>query len=224
MVNYFLAWAVILIVGTIILYFIMKNVLRVVVTSLFILFLFIAITATLTYSDVQELRQDLQEKEIVFIVQDQEEYLFGLVKYTKDDEKMVKKISLSESDLVAAISKEEYQTILEAGNYYKVILLEKSVFSVLPEEITGKMGTKTTASVFAILSDDSFSFDDRAFAFNDLLAALQEQEGMLYLLQEYQKEEVIIYPKTMFFRILESLPFSVVEKVIPDIMPDTNNA
>lgn len=214
--NYFLTWALILILGTIILYFIMKNVLRVVATFLFIVFLFVAITLTLTYSDVQGLREDIQDKEIVLIVHDQGNYLFGLIQYTENEEKKVKQISLSEDDIATAIAAEQYKTVLQSGNYYKVILLDKSVFAVLPSEISVDNETETVDQLFAVLSDKGDSFHNRAAAFSTLLSALEEQEGMFYVLQEFQKENVVIYPKTMFFRVLESLPLSWVEKFIPN--------
>ncbi|MBI5073114.1 hypothetical protein HZA99_04810 [Candidatus Woesearchaeota archaeon] len=214
--NYFLTWALILVLGTIILYFIMKNVLRVVVTFLFIVFLFVAMTLTLTYSDVQSLREDIQDKEIVLIVHDQGNYLFGLVQYTENEEKKVKEISLSEDDLAAAVADEHYKTILQSGSYYKVILLDKSVFAVLPSEITAGNETQATNDLFAILSDTNNSFDERAIAFSTLLSALSEQEGMFYVLSEFQNGNVVIYPKTMFFRVLESLPLSWVDKLIPN--------
>lgn len=216
MVNYFLTWALILIVGTIILYFIVKNVLRVVVTFLFIVFLFVAITMTLTYSDIQSLRSDIQDKEIVLAVQNDGEYLFALVQYTENEEKKVKQVSMSEDDVAAAITDEKYKPILASGNYYKFILLDKSVFASLPSEIILDNETKTTDELFAILSNRALSFDDRADAFSTLLSALEEQEGMFYVLQKFQDGRVVIYPKTMFFRVLESLPISFVEKFIPD--------
>ena len=216
MANYFLTWALILIVGTIILYFIVKNVLRVVVTFLFIVFLFVAITMTLTYSDIQSLRSDIQDKEIVLAVQNDGEYLFALVQYTENEEKKVKQVSMSEGDVAAAITDEKYKPILASGNYYKLILLDKSVFASLPSEIISDNETKTTDELFAILSNRALSFDDRADAFSTLLSALEEQEGMFYVLQKFQDGRVVIYPKTMFFRVLESLPISFVEKFIPD--------
>ena len=216
MVNYFLTWALILIVGTIILYFIVKNVLRVVVTFLFIVFLFVAITMTLTYSDIQSLRSDIQDKEIVLAVQNDGEYLFALVQYTENEEKKVKQVSMSEDDVAAAIIDEKYKPILASGNYYKFILLDKSVFASLPSEIISDNETKTTDELFTTLSNRDLSFDDRADAFSTLLSALEEQEGMFYVLQKFQDGRVVIYPKTMFFRVLESLPISFVEKFIPD--------
>lgn len=216
MVNYFLLWALILLVGTIVLFFLMKRILRVVVTILFIVFLFVAITITLTYSDVQNLRADIQDKEIVLIVHEQGEYLFGLVQYTENQEKKVKEISLFEDDIAAAIARENYKYILSAGNYYKVILLNKSVFAVLPSDIMKENDAIDKNVLFATLSNHALSFEQRAAAFSVLLSTLEEQEGMFYVFKEFQDGNVLIYPKTMFFRVLESLPLSWVQRLLPD--------
>ncbi len=216
-VNYFLVWVLILVIGTIILYFIVRNVLKTVVTFLFIFFLFAAITVTLTYSDIKGLKEDIQEREIVILVHDQHQYIFAFVQYhdPKSGEKVFKPVALSDAELMQGTAEKKYDSILALGNYYKVIFLDKSLFFVLPEEFVTDNNQKTTEELFAILANKELSFEDRAAAFDTILSAFQEQQGMLYAVEQLQAGTIIVYPKTMFFRILESLPLSWVEKLIP---------
>ena len=80
MEQYLIIWVLILVVGTVVCYVIAKNVIKALATFLFIIFLFLAITATLIYADWQHLKTQFTEKEAVIILQENQEYIFAVIK------------------------------------------------------------------------------------------------------------------------------------------------
>lgn len=191
MESYFLMWAFVLIIGTIVCYFIVKNVLKVVVTFLFILALFVAITISLTYSDVQELKQELGEEQILYIIHKDNTLLFPVVMVNMTEKYSLKQSTLAESQIASLVQQKNYRAILDNGAYYKVVAINTSAYTLDDD------------ALLRILSDTKQPFSARADAFE----TLHEDENMLlFLFQGYKAGDVVVYPKTMAFRIMSIIP------------------
>lgn len=198
MEQYFLIWLGILIIGTIIGYIIMKNVIKTLVTFLFIIFLFAAITVTLTYSDIQELKAEIAQRENVILVQENQELLFSAV---QTHEKELKELAIGAAEQEQWVKEENYKPIQEAGEYYKVIVMSRSIFDAVEKN-----------ALVETMEDKALPFEKRAAAYETLIAALEEKEGEWHMIKEYKEGSIDIYPKTMFFRVLSVIPSRWIEK------------
>ena len=191
MESYFLMWIAVLIIGTIICYFVVKNVLKVVVTFLFILALFVAITISLTYSDIQELKQELGEEQILYLIHEDTTLLFPVIMINMTEKYSLHQSTLQESQIASWTKQKNYQAILENGAYYKVVAINTSAYS--SDDIV----------LLQTLRNTNQPFSARAAAFEEL----HEDKNMLLLLfQGYKAGTVIVYPKTMAFRIMSIIP------------------
>ncbi|MFA6888804.1 MAG: hypothetical protein WC254_04895 [Candidatus Woesearchaeota archaeon] len=193
MEQYFLIWALVLIIGTIVFYVIMKNLLKTLATFLFIILLFVVITGTLTYSDFNNLKTKLEKMETGYVLEENNEPIFGAI---------VTEQTQTELDIT-----KEYKEIIKDNELYKLIAINSIVYNDLPEEI----GTKSKKTLIETVKDTSASFEERAQAFNILNSAVKEQ-GIGYLFIEYKEENIKVYPKTMFFRTISIIPTTWLEK------------
>ncbi len=188
MEQYFLIWAAILIIGTLVFYVIMKNLLKTLATFIFILLLFVVITGTLTYSDIKSLQTKLENIETVYIFDD---YTFG------NSSPVLGIVKSSEGYREFIIVEKDYNEILKQNEYYRIIVITSGAYEGLhePEEY------------IEIIKDTSNSFEERADAFITLNNAAKNK-GIRYVMYEYKKNNVQIYPKTMLFKILNIIPGS----------------
>lgn len=191
MESYFLMWAFVLIIGTIICYFIVKNVLKVMVTFLFIVALFVAITISLTYSDLQELKQELGEEQILYLVHEDGVLLFPVVMVNMTENPSLHQSILEEGKLASWTKQKNYQAILENGAYYKLVTVNTSAYG------------SDAVALLDVIGDTGQIFSTRTDAF----VALHENKNMLlFLFQGYKAGDVVVYPKTMAFRMISLIP------------------
>jgi len=209
MESYFLMWILILFVGTIVGYIIVKNVLKTVVTFLFIIFLFATITIILTYSDIQEVKDEIGEKEVIMLIHESQVLLFGDVEknlWGDENDTEHLELQIEQEVLERHVALERYNAILEEGQYYKVVAINKSFYDTLQEEIQTSDGVKKKTELLALVENQAYSFEVRAEALEILNQEIQEQKGMRYIIEQYKKGSIVVYPKTMVFRILEIVP------------------
>ncbi len=215
MEQYFLIWFLILFLGTIIGYFIVKNVLKTVITFLFIVFLFATITIILTYSDIQEMREEYGKKEIVIILHEDQRIIFSAVErnfLSEENKTEYEEIAIEEEQVQRYVALKKYKEILDSGEYYKVFVINKSVYDILKEEIETDVGISAKIDWIMILEDDSHPFEERAETLGILNNAIIKQEGINYFITQYKQGSIIIYPKTMIFNILELIPANWIEE------------
>jgi hypothetical protein len=202
MLTYILLWVLVLIVGTIVCFKILHSIAKTAAIAGFILLLFLAITATLTYSDIQELRGELAEKETAILLHEDLQLTFSTVQMGWSDEKTYTASEMTEEELQEWLKKEELNHIRSEGSYYKVFAVETSIFS----PVDG------SNMLLETIEDKSKAYEDRTAAYNTLQKMLMEKEGTTYLVQQYREGNIIVYPETMAFRIIEILPESWVKK------------
>ncbi len=209
MESYFLMWLLILFVGTIVGYIIVKNILKTVVTFLFIIFLFATITIILTYSDIEKVKHEIGEKEVIMFIHENQALLFGDVEknlWSDENETEHMEIPIEQEMLERHVALKRYNAILESGEYYKVVAINKSFYNPVQEEIQTSSGVKKKTELLALIENQAYSFEERAEAVETLNQEIQEQKGMRYIIEQYKEGSMVIYPKTMMFRILEMVP------------------
>lgn len=184
-------WIAVLIIGTIVCYFIVKNVLKVVVTFLFILALFVAITISLTYSDVQELKQELGQEQILYLVHEDNILLFPVVMMNMTAKHSLLQSTLPEGQIALWTNQKNYRAILDAGAYYKIVAINTSAYD------------SQDAVLLQTLGSTQNGFSSRAAAFETLH---EDKNMLLFLFQGYKAGDVVVYPKTMAFRMMSIIP------------------
>lgn len=214
---YFLIWAVILIGGTLILYAIAKSILKAAATFFFILLLFIAITVTLTYSDIETMKSELKSGNMLLVLKESSTVLFAM-EVSKDGENSKKQQPQETEEAIEdLLNAKELETLQKKEGYSKIILIDKKAYEALDEQIETENGEKIKTELFAMVENDAgtVSFEERAEAFDFLNTALEE-EGKIYLLSQYKEGNIEVIPKTMVFRILSFVPKSWVEKWVDE--------
>jgi hypothetical protein len=180
-----------------------------VVTFLFIIFLFATITIILTYSDIQEVKNEIGEKEVIMLIHESQVLLFGDVEknlWGDENDTEHLELQIEQEVLERHVALERYNAILEEGQYYKVVAINKSFYDTLQEEIQTSDGVKKKTELLALVENQAYSFEVRAEALEILNQEIQEQKGMRYIIEQYKKGSIVVYPKTMVFRILEIVP------------------
>ncbi len=196
MEQYFLMWALILIVGTLVFYVIMKSLLKTLATFLFIVMLFIVITATLTYSDFNNLKTKLEKMETAYVFEDNSIPLFGMVASQETTIKLE----------IEGEYENEYEKIRKDYEYYRIIIIKSPTYDEIPENIE----SETKTALLETLKDESALFTERAYAFDTLNNAVKEQ-GAYFMFKKYKEGNIMVYPRTMFFRIISIIPDSWLE-------------
>ncbi|PIN79428.1 hypothetical protein COV16_04370 [Candidatus Woesearchaeota archaeon CG10_big_fil_rev_8_21_14_0_10_34_8] len=195
MLSYLLIWIIVLIVGTIICFKILKSIAKTLVIAGFILLLFFAITTTLTYSDMQELKQELADRENVYFIQTDNNLVFSTAQYGEEyKELIIDNVEFNE---------EYYEDLLNSNDYYKIIIINTIIYDPLEEK----------TALLSIVSDSSMPFEARADALDELNKNLKEQEGTHYLIQEYKNKSIEVYPKTMMFWLIGTTPQTWLNKL-----------
>lgn len=200
MLSYILIWILVLVIGTLLCFKLLKSVLKTVAIAVFILLLFFITTLTLVYSDVQGIKEDFSEGKNLYILEENNEVLFavGVVQEENNTKSEYQEVSMSNEELSIVLKKEDYKDIQESGTYNKILVIKKEVYAPIQE----------SHLVFSIIDDQHVAFSIRAEAFLGLNAQLIGQEGFAYLLQEYKKGNVQIYPTSLFFQVLSFIPES----------------
>ncbi len=200
MLSYILIWTLVLIIGTILCFKILKSVLKTVVIACFIFLLFFIITLTLVYSDVQQFKEYFFEGKNGYILEKDDEILFAAEIFQNENKTKFEynEVPMSNEELATALKKEDYELIVESGNYNKLIIIQNELYAPLKE----------SALTLTIIEDQHAAFSARTQAFLDLNAQLIEQEGFAYVLLEYKKENIQIYPTSLFFQVLSLIPES----------------
>lgn len=206
MLSYILIWTLVLVLGTILCFKILKSVLKTVAIALFIFLLFFITTLTLVYSDVQGLKEDFSEGKNIYILEENDEVLFavGILQEENNTKSEYQEVSMSNEELSIALKKEDYKDIQESGAYNKIIVIKKEVYAPIQE----------SSGLWTLLENKKTAFSTQANAFLGLNAQLIEQEGFAYLLQEYKKENIDIYPISLFFQVLSFVPESWIASLV----------
>lgn len=187
MEQYVLMWLLIVVIGTLVGYVILKNLLKTIATFLFIVLLFVVVTGTLTYSDMKSLQTKLESMETAYIFEDNT-FVFGIVKSREIYQ-----------ECVECVAGKDYEEILEQEEYYRVIVMKPEAYEGLHEP----------EQYIEVIKDVTKTFEQRADAFITLNNAVKNK-GVIYMMYEYKKKNVEIFPKTMLFQIITIIPESLI--------------
>lgn len=206
MLPYILIWTLVLVIGTLLCFKILKSVLKTLAIASFIALLFLITTATLLYSDIQGLKADFSEGENLYILQEDDEVLFAMEIGAGENKKNPRKVAMSNEEMSQELQDGDAEEIRAEGNYKRLIIIDAHAYDAL------ELQEKT--AILQMIEEQHAAFPARAQAFLGLNAKLMEQEGLAYVLQEYKKENVQIYPTSFFFQVLSLIPESWIARLV----------
>jgi hypothetical protein len=204
MLSYLLLWVLVLIIGTAVCFRILHSIAKTAAIIGFIAILFVAITVGITYSDIQELKEELKVQEQVILIHNKGEVTFSTVQKGWGEANEYKQVPMTDEEIQKAVKKERLKYIKTIDSYYKVILADREIFSELD------------SAALNIIEDSSMNYEERTEAYNILQGELLQEKGLIYIVQEYKEGNIIIYPKTMFFRVIEVIPDNWTQKLMSE--------
>ena len=220
---------IIFIVATIIIFKIVKTILKTILIVLILSFLLTAIFGFFTYQDAVELKDNLETKPKLMLLQDNEKIVAGFV--TTDFEEEPEFLTISQiTEYQNSFKKQDYKKML--GNNYKMFIINLKAFDIIDEQLdfNGKKTSKN--SLYSMLkSNDPFSLyksetgidpalmgisdpvEFKANIFGILFSEEIEKKGQFFIFSEYKEKNIIVYPETAVFRFIKLIPTSFIKNM-----------
>ncbi len=196
----------------------------------FIIFLTLFI---IIYKDANDLKNNLPNSESLLLFVDNDQILTGtIIKFASQEAPSY----LKQEDLLAYstyLQNEDYETLL--NGHYKVMFIKSSILDDI-EDLTILEQKLTKDELLTLLrSDDSIKlfsqrlpnpdlteqllkqqsnnndFKGQIFAF--IFSSQLEKHGPIFMLQQYKKSNIKIYPETIIFKTLKFIPNSLINKI-----------
>lgn len=193
--------------------------------------IFLVITGFFIYRDVMDLKKNFMNSSKLFLLEDEGKFLAGAQMYGFDLEKDLPHMLTKEEidELNNLVGNGGYKKVL--GSHYKIIIVRLDAFNALSDEISiGNFKITSRENLFSLLRSDSpiedflgnngelpeDAIDDAAFKtvlFFGAFGVLVKEKGPFYILNEYKKGNVLVYPETFTFKTIRFLPVSTAEKI-----------
>ena len=221
---------IIFIVSAIVIFKIVKTILKTILIILILSFLLIAIFGFFTYQDAVELKDNLETKPKLMLLQDNENIIAGFV--ITDFKKEAEFLALSQiTKYQNSFKKQDYKKML--GNNYKMFIIEIKAFDFDDEEFdfVGKKVSKNL--LYSVLKSnnpiglyksetgmdpaiygisDPVEFKSQVFAL--LFSEAIEKRGQFFIFNEYKEENIIVYPETAVFKFIKLIPTFFIKNMV----------
>jgi len=220
---------IIFIVAAIIIFKIVKTILKTILIILILSFLVTAIFGFFTYQDSVELKDNLETKPKLMLLQDNEKIIAGFV--TTDFEKKPEFLAISQiTEYQNSFKKDDYKKML--GDNYKMFIIDINAFDFDDEELDF-IGKKVSKNIlYSVLKSndpitlyksktnvdpalygisDHIEFKSQVFAvlFNEVI----EKSGQFFIFSEYKEKNIIVYPETAVFKFIKLIPTSFIKNM-----------
>ena len=164
-----------------------KNIIKTIFFSTGIFLIIALFIGIFFYVDFRNFSSSIYGEDKLFLLEDNDRIVVGM-KVGKLDEGAFKAqhnfISQSKLDEYSALyEKKDYEGILESN--FKLFIFDNDIYKI--EQ-----------------SDDAFS---------DFLEENVEKSSYIFILKEFKKGNIIIYPKTLLFKIAQISPISLIDKI-----------
>ncbi len=213
---------IIFIVVAIIIFKIVKTILKTILIVLILSFLVTAIFGFFTYQDAVELKDNLETKPKLMLLQDNEKIAAGFI--ITDFEEEAEFLTINQIvKYQNSFKKQDYKKML--GDNYKMFIIEIKAFDFDDEELDFigkkisknilysvlksndpialyKSKTNVDPSLYGI--SDPVEFKSRVFAL--LFSEAIEKRGQFFIFSEYKKKNIIVYPETTVFKFIKLIP------------------
>ena len=200
-----------------------------------VLFIVLIVLSVLLYFDVKDLQANFDKGEKVVLLKENGNILTGFRLLENQKTTFYKDIS----DADNAFKAKNYASL--KGNAYKLLIAQKDLFSDV-DFITVIGYPLDRATLFSYLNDDApkekaaefiskenavpknlvtkeiekeFSTEDqfKGYLFAKLMGRTLEKKGANFIIQEYKKGTIEVYPETIAFKMIDYLPQSLFDKL-----------
>ena len=180
----FLITLVILLIVFYFIFHLLKSILHTVILALVLFCVVLAAAGYLFIGDVRELRENFTNSTKLMLLADKDKIIFALE---------VQSLDMNNSKIVSGATLAEWQRPYQKKNYREILGTRYRLF-LLKTEVFG--GNATTVEEF-----------------RDNLKGVMKESKILFLLKEYNKGNLVIYPETPVFKLVRYLPQKWVDKV-----------
>ena len=211
---------IVLILAVVIILKVVKKLIKAISIIIGILLLLSTILTYLIYLDVNDINQNFGTQESMFVYQDQEKILTGIYGVFGEEQ---------QPNYLAANQLDSFDKVSLKKDYFRIFIFRKEAFDSIQyiEDFDGKQVAKTDA-IFLIESDDLMVDIEKTNLKDHEVGNIAEFKGMLFaslfnqalqednsfLFKQYKKGNVDIYPETIVFRIIKSVPDFFIDKII----------
>ena len=220
---------IIFIVVAIIIFKIVKTILKTILIVLILGFLLTAIFGFFTYQDAVELKDNLETKPKLMLLQDNEKIIAGFV--ATDFEEEAEFLTINQiTEYQNSFKKQDYKKML--GNNYKMFIIEIKAFDFDDEELDF-IGKKVSKNIlYSVLKSNDpitlyksktnvdpalYGISDhvefKAMVFAVLFSEEIEKKSTLFIFSEYKKKNIMVYPETPVFKFIKLIPTSFVNNM-----------
>lgn len=221
-----------IVIGVVVLAKIIGGFIKALFLALLIVVLITLVMGFVVYSDVLDMKQNIEAKPSLFLMQNSKIITGFRVPFSGSEQEpeFLSKDKLDE--LNSFFEQNDYDSIL--GDNYKVFLLRREALDSVEEvviddesyskdfifqliessdpvdkfsaELSRRQGVSLEAvkQSFSDFSDDEF----RAQLFTQLVGAAMEQEGPLYIYKEFKEGDISIYKESAVYKFIKMLPLS----------------
>ncbi|MBA3064243.1 hypothetical protein FP803_02285 [Candidatus Woesearchaeota archaeon] len=220
---------IIFIVAAIIIFKIVKTILKTILIVLILGFLLTAIFGFFTYKDAVELKDNLESKPKLMLLQDNEKIVAGFVATDFEEEAEFLRIS-QVAEYQNSFKKQDYKKML--GNNQKMFIIDLKAFDLVDEKVNFNGKELSKNFLYSVLkSNDPISLykgetgidpalngisdpvEFKAVVFAVLFSEAIEKKGTLFIFNEYKKKNIIVYPETAVFKFIKLIPTSFVKNM-----------
>ncbi|MBU3941628.1 MAG: hypothetical protein KKF74_01815 [Nanoarchaeota archaeon] len=223
---------IIFVVVSIVILKIVTKLIKAVLMILIIAFLITSIFGFFTYKDAVELKDNLESKPKLMLLQDNEKIVAGFVATDFEEEAEFLRIS-QVAEYQNSFKKQDYKKML--GNNQKMFIIDLKAFDLVDEKVNFNGKELSKNFLYSVLKSndpislyksetgmdpalngisDPVEFKSQVFA--ALFSEAIEKKGTFFIFSEYKEKNIIIYPETAVFKFIGLIPTSFIKKMFEE--------
>ncbi len=164
-----------------------KNLVKTLLFTAGILIVLSLILGIFFYLDFRSFSRDIYEKDKLFLLEDNNEIVIGMKVGLLDEEAFK-----AEHNFIASNKLEEYSASYKKKDYKGILESNYKLF---------------------IFKNEAFGVEKSDSAFSDFLEENIDEESYLFILKEFKKGNIIIYPKTLLFKVAGISPINFIDRI-----------
>ncbi len=194
-----------------------------------ILFIITSVMGIFTYRDALDIKENLETQPKIFLLKENENIITGFSLESFDEVS-----EYFDSTKISAYQKDfkdkNYKEML--GENYKMFIFDKDAFDLSEKQIDFIGGKVSKQELYSVLKSNKpieayssvagtdprvYGIENPAEFKGNIFALLFNEEfkskGQLFILMEYKKNNVIVYPETASFKLIKLVPTSFIKNI-----------
>jgi hypothetical protein len=209
-IVFFIIGLVVLVAAIVLIVWFFRTVIKAAILIALVVLILLGITGYLAYKDAMDLKDNLASSPSLYLFNLDDEIAAGFEASMEEAEDAV---FLDAGQLAAAdenFAKKKHKDILEDN--YKLFIFNRDAFEAVESvEMDGEAYSKE--SIYEFLGAGNPA-EEKGRAFGALLTAAEGDKPVLFVMSQYKKGNIDIYPETIILDLFKIMPLSWLEKYI----------